>query len=95
MAGNLGGKKIAFVVANEGVEEVELTEPWAAVEQAGGRPELIAPEAIAQGNREAIFVQNAYVEALRANATPLRSAPAAPRPAAGAARRVVRRQRAH
>ncbi|TMM15766.1 MAG: type 1 glutamine amidotransferase [Actinobacteria bacterium] len=44
MAGNLGGKKIAFVVANEGVEEVELTEPWAAVEQAGGRPELIAPE---------------------------------------------------
>ena len=44
MAGTLGGKKIAFVVANEGVEEVELTEPWAAVEQAGGRPELIAPE---------------------------------------------------
>jgi protease I len=44
MAGNLGGKKIAFVVANEGVEEVELTGPWAAVEQAGGRPELIAPE---------------------------------------------------
>ena len=44
MAGNLGGKKTAFVVANEGVEEVELTEPWAAVEQAGGRPELIAPE---------------------------------------------------
>ena len=57
-------------------------------------PELIAPEAIAQGNREAIFVQNAYVEALRANATPLRSAPAAPRPAAAPARRAVRRHRA-
>jgi hypothetical protein len=31
-------------------------------------PELVAPEAIAQGNREAIAVQNDYVEALRANA---------------------------
>jgi protease I len=35
--------KIAFVVANEGVEQVELTEPWKAVEGAGARPELIAP----------------------------------------------------
>ena len=24
----LDGKKVAFLVANEGVEEVELTEPW-------------------------------------------------------------------
>jgi len=39
----LDGKRIAFVVANEGIEQVELTEPWAAVEAAGGRPELIAP----------------------------------------------------
>lgn len=29
-------------------------------------PELVAPEAIAQGNREAVAVQNDYVEALRA-----------------------------
>jgi protease I len=41
----LQGKRIAFVTANEGVEQVELTEPWKAVEEAGGRPELIAPEA--------------------------------------------------
>jgi protease I len=44
MSGELSGKKIAFLVAQEGVEEVELTEPWKAVEQAGGKPVLIAPE---------------------------------------------------
>jgi len=44
MAAELNGKKIAFLVAQEGVEEVELTRPWEAVEQAGGTPELIAPE---------------------------------------------------
>ena len=40
----LDGKRIAFLVANEGVEQVELTEPWKAVEQAGARPELISLE---------------------------------------------------
>jgi deglycase len=45
MAEELAGKRIAFLVANEGVEQVELTRPWEAVEQAGGEPELIAPEA--------------------------------------------------
>ena len=44
MATELQGKKIAFLVANEGVEQVELTEPWKAVEQAGGTPELISLE---------------------------------------------------
>jgi protease I len=44
MAQSLSGKKIAFLVANEGVEQVELTEPWKAIEEAGGEPELIAPE---------------------------------------------------
>ena len=44
MAEQLKGKRIAFLVANEGVEQIELTEPWKAVEKAGGRPELIAPE---------------------------------------------------
>ncbi|HUA74890.1 MAG TPA: type 1 glutamine amidotransferase domain-containing protein [Solirubrobacteraceae bacterium] len=44
MPGELNGKKVAFLVAQEGVEEVELTEPWKAVEQAGGEPVLIAPE---------------------------------------------------
>jgi protease I len=44
MADELNGKKVAFLVAQEGIEEVELTEPWKAVEQAGGEPVLIAPE---------------------------------------------------
>ena len=43
MAGKLDGKTIAFLAA-EGVEQVELTEPWKAVEQAGGTPELISLE---------------------------------------------------
>ena len=41
---DLNGKKIAFLVATEGVEQVELTEPWKAVEAAGAQPELISPE---------------------------------------------------
>jgi protease I len=44
MAGQLDGKKIAFLVAQEGIEEVELTRPWKAVKDAGGTPELVAPE---------------------------------------------------
>jgi protease I len=36
--------KIAFLVANEGIEQVELTEPWTAIEEAGGRAVLIAPQ---------------------------------------------------
>jgi protease I len=43
MADELKGKKIAFLAA-EGVEQVELTEPWQAVERAGGSPELISVE---------------------------------------------------
>src|SRR3954469_22003186 len=41
MADELKGKTIAFLAA-EGVEQVELTEPWKAVEQAGGTPELVS-----------------------------------------------------
>jgi protease I len=44
MAGKLEGKTIAFI-ATEGVEQVELTEPWKAVEQEGATPELISLEA--------------------------------------------------
>ncbi len=39
---SLDGKKIAFLVAAEGIEQVELTEPWKAVEEAGGTPVLVA-----------------------------------------------------
>jgi protease I len=44
MSTSLNGKKIAFLVAPEGVEQVELTEPWKAVEKAGGSPELVSTE---------------------------------------------------
>jgi protease I len=43
VANELQGKKIAFLAA-DGVEQVELTEPWKAVEQAGGEPELLSVE---------------------------------------------------
>ena len=41
---DLNGKKIAFAVANEGIEQIELTSPWEAVEQAGGQPVLVSVE---------------------------------------------------
>ncbi|MBB1243942.1 type 1 glutamine amidotransferase [Streptomyces durbertensis] len=36
--------RIAFLVASEGVEQVELTEPWQAVKDAGGEPVLVCPD---------------------------------------------------
>ncbi len=45
MSDQLQGKKIAFLMANEGVEQVELTEPLEAVREAGAEAELLAPEA--------------------------------------------------
>jgi protease I len=40
----LTGQRVAFLVANEGIEQVELTDLWQAMEQAGATPELIAPK---------------------------------------------------
>jgi protease I len=40
---DLNGRKVAFL-ATDMVEQVELTEPWEAVEAAGGKPELISLE---------------------------------------------------
>jgi deglycase len=45
MSDRLQGKKIAFLTANEGVEQVELVEPLKAVREAGAEAELLAPEA--------------------------------------------------
>ncbi len=45
MGGRLEGKRIAFLTANEGVEQAELEEPWQAVTDAGATAVLIAPEA--------------------------------------------------
>ncbi|MFJ9948337.1 type 1 glutamine amidotransferase domain-containing protein [Kitasatospora sp. NPDC091207] len=38
----LQGKTVAFLAAPEGVEQVELTQPWQAVAQAGGTARLVS-----------------------------------------------------
>ncbi|MCD0485287.1 type 1 glutamine amidotransferase domain-containing protein [Streptacidiphilus sp. ASG 303] len=42
MSTTLEGRTVAFLVATEGIEQVELTGPWQAVEAAGGRPRLVS-----------------------------------------------------
>src|SRR3954451_19600905 len=44
MANELQGKRIAFLMANEGVEQVEYFEPRKAVEEAGAQVDVIATE---------------------------------------------------
>jgi protease I len=44
MGNELQGKRIAVLTANEGVEQVELTEPVEALRAAGAEVELLAPE---------------------------------------------------
>jgi protease I len=43
--GKLTGKRVAILVANEGVEQVELVEPREALREAGAATEIVAPEA--------------------------------------------------
>jgi protease I len=42
MAGRLEGVPVAFLVAPEGTEQVELTEPWKKVRDEGGVPALVS-----------------------------------------------------
>ena len=44
MPNELQGKRIAVLIANEGVEQVEPTEPVKALREAGAEVELLAPE---------------------------------------------------
>jgi protease I len=44
MSDQLQGKKIAILVANEGVEQIELTSPLSALREAGAEVDLLAPE---------------------------------------------------
>ncbi|HTU74659.1 MAG TPA: type 1 glutamine amidotransferase domain-containing protein [Trebonia sp.] len=44
MAKEMSGLRVAFLTSNEGVEQAELTTPWQAVMEAGGMPELVAPQ---------------------------------------------------
>ena len=52
MTTDLTGKTIAFLVASEGIEQVELTDPWKAVQDAG----------IDYESAEANFVPSVQVE---------------------------------
>jgi protease I len=40
----LSGRRVAVMVANEGVEQVELTEPMEAIRAAGGEAVVVAPD---------------------------------------------------
>jgi protease I len=44
MTNELQSVRVAFVVANEGIEQSELIGPWKAVVNAGGQPDLVAPK---------------------------------------------------
>jgi protease I len=44
MADTLKGRTVAILVANEGIEQVELTEPRTALQDAGATVHLLAPE---------------------------------------------------
>ena len=44
MAHDLSGTKAAFLVAPEGIEQVELTEPWKAFQEAGAETHLISTD---------------------------------------------------
>ena len=44
MAEELSGKRVAFLMANEGVEQVELERPLEAIREAGAETDLIAPK---------------------------------------------------
>jgi protease I len=44
MAKDLTGRVIAFLVADEGTEKVELTQPWQAAVDAGATPVLVSPK---------------------------------------------------
>ena len=40
---SIQGRKVAFLLT-DGFEQVELTEPWKAVQEAGGTPVLVSPK---------------------------------------------------
>jgi len=48
MSDELQGKTVAFL-ATDGVEQVELTDPWKAIESAGGTPRLVSTTDVVQG----------------------------------------------
>jgi len=62
MSEKLQGRRIAFLTANEGVEQVELTEPMKAVREAGAEVELLAPDQLRTSGDAVEFIR-AFFEA--------------------------------
>ena len=54
MAASLNGAKVAFLVAPDGIEQVELTRPWQAVQDAGGTPELVSTQSGSAQGRDGL-----------------------------------------
>ncbi|MER2222793.1 MAG: DJ-1/PfpI family protein, partial [Rhodococcus sp. (in: high G+C Gram-positive bacteria)] len=44
MSQQLTGKKVAFLVATEGVEQIELTDPWDALVAEHAQPSIVSTE---------------------------------------------------
>lgn len=44
MSQQLTGKKVAFLVATEGVEQIELTDPWDALVAERAQPSIVSTE---------------------------------------------------
>jgi len=64
-------RRIAFLTANEGVEQSELIEPWRALEDLGAHPELLAPQAGEVKTMEHLEAADAYpVDGKIADANP-------------------------
>src|SRR5271163_1484767 len=66
MTNELQNVRVAFLVANEGIEEVELTQPWRAVMHAGGvaNPDLLRRDAPAVDFLMAMFEAGRPVAAI-------------------------------
>ena len=67
---DLTGRTIAFLVAPEGIEQVELTDPWAAVEDAGGTPRLLVARRRARCRRSTTSTRATRSPSTRSSATP-------------------------
>jgi len=44
MADRLKGRRVAFIVSSEGIEQAELTSPWDTVKKEGGQPVLVSTQ---------------------------------------------------
>lgn len=70
---SMQGRTIAFLVASEGIEQVELTDPWDAVVRAGGTPVLLATEpGTVQAHRHLDAADTFDVDGVVADADPAR-----------------------